>query len=171
MVEKWVWMGAAGMIVGYVTFASYPLNAHSTSTSGMTHPAVPLDVQSKQKGVAKRIVHDQRMYFEGKGETSFAFEEGRKLYISIKNTGKQPIQYKLNRSYGSDLQGAVLQGTTSGFAKGTLQPGERHDLLFVKPEAEAETEAASVSSDELILSVSTEDGSQGIVKTFAYITL
>ena len=169
MMEKWVWMGVAGAIVGYATFASYPMSTYSTSTVSEEHQGEPLNVQSEQGGAAKRIVHDQRMYFEGRGETSFTFEEGRKLYINIKNTGKQPIQYKLNRSYGSDLQGAVLQGTTSGFAKGMLQPGERHDLLFVKPEGQAE--AAKDSSNELILNVSTEDGTQGTVKTFAYITL
>ncbi|WP_179030710.1 hypothetical protein [Paenibacillus kribbensis] len=168
MVEKWVWMGVAGAIVGYVTFASYGAG-HATSTSSEAHPAAPLSEQNGQGDTAKRIVHDQRMYFEGQGQTNFRFEEGRKLYISIKNTGKQPVQYKLNRSYGSDLQGAVLQGTTSGFAKGTLQPGERHDLLFVKPEGQAE--AGSDSPNELILNVSTDDGSQGTVKTFAYITL
>ncbi|WP_068503135.1 hypothetical protein [Paenibacillus kribbensis] len=163
MVEKWVWMGVAGAIVGYVTFASYGAG-HATSTSSMTHPAVPLSAQSEQGGAAKRIVHDQRMFFEGQGQTSFTFEEGRKLYISIKNTGKQPIQYKLNSSNGSDLQ-----GTTSGFTRQALQPGERHDLLFVKPEGQAE--AGSGSPNELILNVSTDDGSQGTVKTFAYITL
>ncbi|MEC0183809.1 hypothetical protein P4H61_20180 [Paenibacillus peoriae] len=164
MVGKWVWMGVAGAIVGYATFANYPSNTYSTSTSSVTHPAVPLNAQSEQKGTTKRIVHDQRMYFEGKGETSFKFEEGHKLYISIKNTGKQPIQYKLNRSNGSDLQ-----GTTSGFTRQTLQPGERHDLLFEKPEGQAE--AGSDSPNELILNVSTDDGLQGTVKTFAYITL
>ncbi|WP_226003046.1 hypothetical protein [Paenibacillus sp. BJ-4] len=165
MVEKWVWMGVAGVIVGYATFASYhTTNTTSTSTSSVTHPAAPLNAQSEQGGAAKRIVHDQRIYFEGKGETSFTFEEGRKLYISIKNTGKQPVQYKLNSSNGSDLE-----GTTSGFTRRTLQPGERHDLLFVKPEEQ--TEAGNGSSNKLILNVSTDDGSQGTVKTFAYITL
>ncbi|MET3209034.1 UNVERIFIED_CONTAM: hypothetical protein ABIC26_001975 [Paenibacillus sp. PvR008] len=164
MVEKWVWMGVAGAIVVYATSASLSTNTYSTSTSSVTHPAVPLSVQSEQGGAAKRIVHDQRMHFEGQGETSFKFEEGRKLYISIKNTGKKPIQYKFNRSNGSELQ-----GTTSGFARRTLQPGERHDLLFIKPEGQ--TEAANASSNELILNVSTDDGSTGSDKTFAYITL
>ncbi|KAF6577084.1 hypothetical protein G9G54_19540 [Paenibacillus sp. EKM212P] len=164
MVEKWVWMGVAGAIVGYATFASFPTHTYTTSTSSVTHPAIPLSVQNKQGGTAKRIVHDQRMHFEGQGETNFKFEEGRKLYISIKNVGKQPIQYKLNSSNGSDLQ-----GTTSGFSSRTLQPGERHDLLFVKPEGQ--DEAANDSLKELILKVSTDDGSQGNVKTFAYITL
>ncbi|MGQ3479927.1 hypothetical protein [Paenibacillus sp. TY11] len=164
MVEKWVWVGVAGAIVGYVTFANISTNTYTTSTSSVTHPAVPLSAQSENGGAAKRIVHDQRMHFEGQGETSFKFEEGRKLYISIKNTGKQPVQYKLNSSNGSDLQ-----GTTSGFTKRTLQPGERHDLLFIKPEGQ--DEAVNDSLKELILKVSTDDGSQGIVKTFAYITL
>lgn len=163
MMEKWVWIGAAGVIVGYVTFASYG-TGHATSTVSEEHPAAPLSAQSEQGGAAKRIVHDQRMYFDGRGETSFTFEEGRKLYISIKNTGKQPIQYKLNSSNGSDLQ-----VTTSGFTRQTLQPGERHDLLFVKPEGQAKAE--SDSSNKLILNVSTDDESQGTVKTFAYITL
>lgn len=104
------------------------------------------------------------MQFGGQGQTEFRFEEGRKLYISIKNTGKQPVRYKLNSSNGSDLQ-----GTTSGFSSRTLQPGERHDLLFIKPEGQ--NEAANGSLKELILKVSTDDGSRGDIKTFAYITL
>ncbi|MDQ0496838.1 hypothetical protein [Paenibacillus brasilensis] len=165
MVEKWVWMGVAGVIVGYATFASiHTTNTTSTSTSYVTHPAAPLSAQSKQGDAAKRIVQDQRMHFGGQGQTDFKFEEGRKLYISIKNTGKQPLQYSLTSSNGSDLE-----GTTSGFTKRTLQPGERHDLLFVKQEGQAE--AGSDSSNKLILNVSTDDGSQGTVKTFAYITL
>ncbi|WP_233903779.1 hypothetical protein [Paenibacillus polymyxa] len=86
------------------------------------------------------------------------------MYISIKNTGKQPVQYKLNSANGLDLQ-----GSTSGFSSRTLQPGERHDLVFVKPEGQ--DEAANDSLKEMILKVSTDDGSQGNVKTFAYITL
>ncbi|MEK4430928.1 hypothetical protein MHB54_17215 [Paenibacillus sp. FSL M7-0802] len=86
------------------------------------------------------------------------------MYISIKNTGKQPIQYKLNSANGLDLQ-----GSTSGFSSRTLQLGERHDLVFVKPEGQ--DEAANDSLKEMILKVSTDDGSQGNVKTFAYITL
>jgi hypothetical protein len=159
MVEKWVWMGVVGAIVGYATFASY--GTTSTSMVSEAHPAAPLTAQG---GAAKRIVHDQRMQFGGQGETSFTFEEGHKLYISIKNTGKQSIQYKFNSSNGSDLE-----GTTSAFTRQTLQPGERHDLLFVKPEGQAET--GSDSRNELILNVSTDNGSQGTVKTFAYITL
>ncbi|URJ43734.1 hypothetical protein MF628_003373 [Paenibacillus polymyxa] len=65
MVEKWVWMGVAGAIVGYATFASFPTHTYTTSTSSVTHPAIPLSVQNKQGGTAKRIVHDQRMHFEG----------------------------------------------------------------------------------------------------------
>ncbi|WCM60632.1 hypothetical protein [Paenibacillus polymyxa] len=164
MVEKWVWMGVAGAIVGYATFASFPTNTYTTSSASVTHQAVPLSKQNEQGGVAKRIVHDQRMQFGGQGQTSFRFEEGRKLYISIKNTGKQPVQYKLNSANGLDLQ-----GTTSGFSSRTLQPGERHDLVFVKPERQ--DEAANDSLKEMILKVSTDDGSQGNVKTFAYITL
>ncbi|MEK5321715.1 hypothetical protein NSS94_21095 [Paenibacillus sp. FSL L8-0644] len=164
MVEKWVWMGVAGAIVGYATLANISTTMHSTSSVSQEHPAAPLSAQSENGSAAKRIVHDQRMHFEGQGGTNFKFEEGRKLYISIKNVGKQPIQYKLNSSNGSDLQ-----GTTSGFSSRTLQPGERHDLLFVKPEGQ--DEAANDSLKELILKVSTDDGSQGSVKTFAYITL
>ncbi|MGR6764011.1 hypothetical protein ACU1JV_19515 [Paenibacillus sp. T2-29] len=129
-----------------------------------SHSTVPLSMQSEQGSAAKRIVHDQEMQFGGQGQTSFRFEEGRKLYISIKNTGKQPVRYKLNSSNGSDLQ-----GTTSGFSSRTLQPGERHDLLFIKPEGQ--NEAANGSLKELILKVSTDAGSRGSVKTFAYITL
>ncbi|AUS28638.1 hypothetical protein MMB75_19250 [Paenibacillus sp. P2(2022)] len=166
MVEKWVWMGVAGVIVGYVAFAnmSVPTNTYTTSTAGATHQTAPLSMQNKQGEAAKRIVHDQRMQFGGQGQTEFRFEEGRKLYISIKNTGKQPVRYKLNSSNGSDLQ-----GTTSGFSSRTLQPGERHDLLFIKPEGQ--NEAANGSLKELILKVSTDDGSRGDIKTFAYITL
>ncbi len=162
MVEKWVWMGVAGVIVGYVTLANFPTNTYTTSTASVTHPAALLSKQNKQGEAAKRIVHDQFMQFGGQGQTEFRFEEGRKLYISIKNTGKQPVQYKLNSSNGSDLQ-----GTTSGFSSRTLQPGERHDLLFIKPEGQSGAD----SLNELILKVSTDDGSQGNVKTFAYITL
>lgn len=28
MVEKWVWMGVAGAIVGYATFASFPTHTY-----------------------------------------------------------------------------------------------------------------------------------------------
>ncbi|WP_342427187.1 hypothetical protein [Paenibacillus sp. FSL L8-0158] len=62
-----------------------------------------------------------------------------------------------------------MQGTTSGFSSRTLQPGGRHDLLFVKPEGQ--DEAANDPLKEMILKVNTNDGSQGSVKTFAYITL
>ncbi|URJ35788.3 hypothetical protein MF625_000135 [Paenibacillus polymyxa] len=91
MVEKWVWMGVAGVIVGYVAFAnmSVPTNTY-TSTGGATHQTAPLSMQNKQGEAAKRIVHDQRMQFGGQGQTEFRFEEGRKLYISIKNTGRDP---------------------------------------------------------------------------------
>lgn len=164
MMEKWVWMGVAGAIVGYATFANLSTSTHTTSSTSVTHQAAPLSKQNEQGGVAKRIVHDQRMQFGGQGQTSFRFEEGRKLYISIKNTGKQPVQYKLNSANGLDLQ-----GSTSGFSSQTLQLGERHDLLFVKPEGQ--DEAVSDSLKEMILKVSTDDGSQGSVKTFAYITL
>lgn len=164
MVEKWVWIGAAGAILGYVAIASFPTNTYTTSSAIVTHQAAPLSKQSEQGSAAKRIVHDQEMQFGGQGQTNFRFEEGRKLYISIKNTGKQPVQYKLNSANGLDLQ-----GSTSGFSSRTLQPGERHDLLFVKPEGQ--DEAANDSLKEMILKVSTDDGSQGNVKTFAYITL
>ncbi|ADO58603.1 MULTISPECIES: hypothetical protein [Paenibacillus] len=165
MVEKWVWMGVAGVIVGYVAFANMRVLPSSTITEvNQSHSTVPLSIQSEQGEAAKRIVHDQEMNFGGQGQTEFRFEEGHKLYISIKNTGKQPVRYKLNSSNGSDLQ-----GTTSGFSSRTLQPGERHDLLFIKPEGQ--NEAANGSLKELILKVSTDDGSRGSVKTFAYITL
>ncbi|PNQ80970.1 hypothetical protein [Paenibacillus sp. F4] len=164
MVEKWVWMGVAGAIVGYATFANMSVPTSTITEVNQSHSTVPLSTQSKQGSAAKRIVHDQEMQFGGQGQTSFRFEEGHKLYISIKNTGKQPVQYKLNSANGLDLQ-----GTTSGFSSRTLQPGERHDLLFVKPEGQ--DEAVNDSLKELILKVSTDDGSQGIVKTFAYITL
>ncbi|QYK69428.1 MULTISPECIES: hypothetical protein [Paenibacillus] len=164
MVEKWVWMGVAGAIVGYATFASMSVPASTITEVNQSHSTVPLSTQSEQGSAAKRIIHDQEMQFGGQGQTSFRFEEGRKLYISIKNTGKQPVQYKLNSANGLDLQ-----GTTSGFSSRTLQPGERHDLVFVKPEGQ--DEAANDSLKEMILKVSTDDGSQGNVKTFAYITL
>ena len=159
MVEKWVWMGVTGAIVGYATFASMSVPTSTITEVNQSHSTVPLSMQSEQGGAAKRIVHDQRMQFGGQGQTNFRFEEGRKLYISIKNTGKQPVQYKLNSANGLDLQGSSR----------TLQPGERHDLLFVKPEGQ--DEAANDSLKEMILKVSTDDGSQGNVKTFAYITL
>ncbi|MHB0883911.1 putative periplasmic lipoprotein [Paenibacillus sp. SEL1] len=164
MVEKWVCMGVAGVIVGYVAFANMSVPSSTITEVNQSHSTVPLSTQSKQGSAAKRIVHDQEMQFGGQGQTSFRFEEGHKLYISIKNTGKQPVQYKLNSANGLDLQ-----GSTSGFSSQTLQPGERHDLLFVKPEGQ--DEAANDSLKEMILKVSTDDGSQGSVKTFAYITL
>ncbi|MDQ0049968.1 hypothetical protein J2T18_004290 [Paenibacillus polymyxa] len=164
MVEKWVWVGVAGAIVGYTTFASMSVPTSTITEVNQSHSTVPLSMQSEQGSAAKRIVHDQEMQFGGQGQTSFRFEEGRKLYISIKNTGKQSVQYKLNSANGLDLQ-----GTTSGFSSRTLQPGERHDLLFVKPEGQ--DEAANDSLKEMILKVNTDDGSQGSVKTFAYITL
>ncbi|AET57425.1 hypothetical protein ACWHAM_13735 [Paenibacillus terrae] len=164
MVDKWVWMGVAGAIVGYATFANLSTTTHTTSTASETHSAAPLSMQNEQGGATKRIVHDQVMQFEGEGGTAFGFEEGRKLYISIKNTGKRPIQYKIESSATSDLQ-----GQTEGLSSRKLQPGERHDLLFVKPEGQNGDE--SQSSNELFLHVVTDDGSKGSVKTFAYITL
>ncbi|MGG4221162.1 hypothetical protein ABEW32_23390 [Paenibacillus jamilae] len=164
MVEKWVWMGVAGVIVGYVAWANMSVPSSTITEVNQSHSKVPLRIQSEPGSAAKRIIHDQEMQFGGQGQTEFRFEEGRKLYISIKNTGKQPVRYKLNSSNGSDLQ-----GTTSGFSSQTLQPGERRDLLFTKPEGQHE--ATDDSWKELILKVSTDDGSQGSVKTFAYITL
>ncbi|TKH46481.1 hypothetical protein C1I60_02535 [Paenibacillus terrae] len=164
MVDKWVWMGVAGAIVGYAAFANLSTTTHTTSTASVTHPAAALSTQSEQGSAEKRIVHDQIMQFEGEGGTTFTFEEGRKLYFSIKNTGKQPIRYKL-RSAGT----SGLSGQTDGFSSRTLQPGERHDLLLVKPEEQHE--ATKDSTTELILDVNTDDGSKGSVKTFAYITL
>ncbi|WP_246772907.1 hypothetical protein [Paenibacillus polymyxa] len=95
MVEKWVWMGVAGAIVGYATFANMSVPTSTITEVNQSHSTVPLSTQSKQGSAAKRIVHDQEMQFGGQGQTSFRFEEGRKLYISIKNTGKQSVQYKL----------------------------------------------------------------------------
>jgi hypothetical protein len=164
MVDKWVWMGVAGAIVGYATFANLSTTTHTASTSSVAHPAAPLSVQNEKGSAAKRIVHDQEMQFEGPAHMSFTFEEGRKLYISIKNTGKQPIRYKLKSEVASGLS-----GQRDGFSSRTLQPGERHDLLLVKPEEH--NEATKASTTELILDVNTDDGSKGSVKTFAYITL
>ncbi|KJD47324.1 hypothetical protein [Paenibacillus terrae] len=164
MVDKWVWMGVAGAIVGYATFASMSVPTSTITEVNQSHSTVPLSTQNEQGGVTKRIVHDQEMQFEGPAHTNFTFEEGRKLYISIKNTGKQPIRYKL-KSAGT----SGLSGQTDGFSSRTLQPGERHDLLLVKPEEQ--NEATKDSTTELILDVNTDDGSKGSVKTFAYITL
>ncbi|MGW8959370.1 hypothetical protein [Paenibacillus sp. NPDC055715] len=164
MVEKWVWMGVAGAIVVYATSASLSTTTHTTSTASEAHPAALLSVQNEQGGATKRIVHDQTTQFGGEGGMLFRFEEGRKLYVSIKNTGKQSIQYKITSSATSSLQ-----GQTEGLSSRRLQPGERHDLLFMKPEGQ--NGAGSQSSNELFLDVVTEDGSTGSIKTFAYITL
>ncbi|MGG1650983.1 hypothetical protein [Paenibacillus sp. NRS-1780] len=164
MVDKWAWMGVAGAIVGYATFASMSVLTSTITEVNQSHSTVPLSTQNEQGSAAKRIVHDQEMQFEGPAHTNFTFEEGRKLYISIKNTGKQPIRYKL-KSAGT----SGLSGQTDGFSSRTLQPGERHDLLLVKPEEQ--NEATKDSTTELILDVNTDDGSKGSVKTFAYITL
>ncbi|MBE0342335.1 hypothetical protein E4V51_16010 [Paenibacillus sp. 28ISP30-2] len=164
MVDKWVWMGVAGAIVGYAAFANLSTTTHTTSTASVMHPAAPLSVQNEQGGATKRIVHDQTTQFGGEGGMPFRFEEGRKLYVSIKNMGKQPIQYKITSSATSGLQ-----GQTEGLSSRRLQPGERHDLLFVKPEEQ--NEAGRQSSKELFLHVVTDDGSTGTIKTFAYITL